>query len=154
LTYFLAWVIFHSNVTWRKIMNNITNQNEFIQQLATNPPKIIGSYKKSGWAIKVLDKISNDSIEREPDGNITAKAILLAADDTYYPAFLTLDMRNNGEIMGAYFIAENKDEFQLIPFELAKEFIPKEDTELTPFRYRTLEKIEGDTYQTKWPDFS
>lgn len=135
-------------------MKNMNNQNELIEQLAANPPKIIGGYKKSGWATKVLDKISNDSIEKENDGNITAKAILLAADETYYPAFLTLDMQNNGKILGAYFIAEDKEEFQLIPFEIAKEFISKGESELTPFRYRTLEKIEGDAFQTKWPDFS
>ena len=135
-------------------MNNIKKESDIFIQLAANPPKVIGGYKKSGWAIKTLDKISNDSVEIEPDGNITAKTILLAADETYYPAFLTLDMGNQGKIVGVYLVAENKEEFNLIPFEIAKDFLNKEDVELTPFRYRTLEKIEGDNYQKKWPDFS
>jgi hypothetical protein len=135
-------------------MNNHKNQNDLLNQFAANPLKVIGGYKKPGWAMKILDKISNDSIEVEQDGNITAKAILLAADESYYPAFLTLDMQNNGKIIGAYLIAENKEEFNLIPFEIAKEYINKKETELTPFRYRTIEKIKEDKYQTKWPDFS
>lgn len=135
-------------------MENPNQLNELLNQLAANPPKIIGGYKKSGWAMKILDKIENDSVEFEPDGNITAKGILLAADETYYPAFLTLDMQSNGKVIGAYFITENTDEFQLLPFEIAKEYMEKEESSLTPFRYRTIEKIEGDIYQKNWPDFS
>lgn len=135
-------------------MNNGNTPNDILNQLAANPPKVIGGYKKTGWAVKVLDKISNDTIETEPDGNITAKAILLAADESHYPAFLTLDMKSGAKIIGVYLIAENKELFNLIPFEIARDFIDKKDSELTPFRYRTLEKIDGDTFQKNWPDFS
>jgi hypothetical protein len=135
-------------------MNNSDHTNEVLSKLSANPPKIIGGYKKSGWAIKILGNITNESVEIEPDGTVTAKAVLLAADQTYYPAFLTLDIENGGKIIGSYLIAENKEEYILIPFEIARDFIHKEDSELTPFRYRTLEKIEGDVYQKNWPDFS
>ncbi|MDP4086638.1 MAG: hypothetical protein Q8934_18855 [Bacillota bacterium] len=135
-------------------MNNSNTTNDILTQLAANPPKVIGGYKKSGWAVKTLEKISNDSIEIEPDGNITAKAILLATDQSYYPAFLTLDMKNGAKIIGVYLITDNKDTFGLIPFEIARDFIDKGEIELTPFRYRTLEKIDGDTFQQNWPDFS
>ncbi|MBM7690856.1 hypothetical protein JOC77_000259 [Peribacillus deserti] len=132
------------------------NQNkDLLEQLKNNPPKIIGGYKKPGWALKVLDKISNDSVEHEPDGStVTAKAILEAKDETYYPAFITLDMTNKGQIAGAYFISESDEEFELLPFEIAKAFIKKEEAELTPFKYRTLEQIEGDEIQVNWPDFT
>jgi hypothetical protein len=135
-------------------MNNSDHTNEVLSKLSANPPKIIGGYKKSGWAVKILGNITNESVEIEPDGTVTAKAVLLAADQTYYPAFLTLDIENGGKIIGSYLIAENKEEYILIPFEIARDFIHKKDSELTPFRYRTLEKIEGDVYQKNWPDFS
>ncbi|PLT31040.1 hypothetical protein [Peribacillus deserti] len=136
-------------------MDNQNRNTDLIEQLKNNPPKIIGGYKKPGWALKVLEKISNDSVEHEPDGSsVTAKAILEASDQTYYPAFLTLDMSKKGQVAGAYFISEKNEEFELLPFEIAKEFIKKEEAELTPFKYRTLEQIEGDEIQTNWPDFS
>lgn len=125
-----------------------------LEKLQENPPKIIGGYKKQGWAVKTLEKISNPAIEIEENKFITAKAVLKANDQTYYPAFLTLNMNNNGEIVGAYFISEEEDQFELIPFELAKEFTSKKESELIPFTYRTLEKIEGDLVQVNWPDFS
>nr|WP_035322287.1 hypothetical protein [Peribacillus kribbensis] len=121
----------------------------------TDGKPVIWGYKKAGWALKVLDKISNDSVEHEPDGSaVTAKAILEASDQTYYPAFLTLDLTNHGQIAGAYFISEKEDQFELLPFEVAKEFIKKDESELLPFRYRTLEQIEGDELQINWPDFT
>lgn len=135
-------------------MNNSNSNNDILNQLDAHPPKIIGGYKKPGWAVKTLEKISNESIEVEEDGTITAKAILLAADQTYYPAFLTLDMENGGKVIGAYLIAEDQETYHLIPFEMARVFIKKEENELTPFRYHTLEKIEGDIFQQNWPDFS
>jgi hypothetical protein len=135
-------------------MNNLDNSKEILNQLMANPPKIIGGYKKAGWAVKTLEKISNEPIEMESDGTVTAMAVLLAADQTYYPAFLTLDLKDSGKIVGVYLITENKEEYNLIPYEIAKEFVHKEELELIPFRYRTLEKIEGDIYQKNWPDFS
>lgn len=130
------------------------NTNEILNQLKGAPPKIIGGYKKSGWAVKTLENIENEAVEKEEDGTITAKAVLLAADETYYPAFLTLDIHNGAKIIGAYLISENDEAYELIPFEIARSFIEKEDEDLTPFRYRTLEKIDGDMYQKNWPDFS
>lgn len=134
-------------------MNNEQELKSIIESLKNTPPKIIGGYKKQGWAIKVLDKTSNESIEAESD-TITAKAVLEASDGTYYPAFLTLDMNNNGQFAGAYLLAEDEDQFNLIPYEIAKEFVQKPESDLIPFKYRTLEKIEGDEYQRNWPDFS
>ncbi|NRD77325.1 hypothetical protein HPT25_07410 [Bacillus sp. BRMEA1] len=135
-------------------MNNAENSSEVLTQLSAHPPKIIGGYKKPGWAVKTLEKISNESVEVEEDGTVTAKAVLLAADQTYYPAFLSLDKDSGRKIIGAYLIAEQDEEYILIPFEIAKDFLQKEESELTPFRYRTLEKIEGDLFQKNWPDFS
>ncbi|MCZ0757083.1 hypothetical protein [Anoxybacillus sp. J5B_2022] len=131
----------------------MTNQDVW-KQLQENPPKLIGGYKKQGWAVKILEKIVNDDVETEGDGLVTAKAVLEANDGTYYPAFLTLDLSKKGQIVGLYLIAENKEQFDLIPFELAKPFLHKPDNELLPFRYRTLVKIEGDEQQTNWPDFT
>ncbi|WP_027409249.1 hypothetical protein [Anoxybacteroides tepidamans] len=131
----------------------MTNQ-DLLKQLQENPPKLIGGYKKQGWAVKVLEKISNHDIEEEGNGLVTAKAVLEAKDETYYPAFLTLNILEKGKIVGLYLIAENKEQFDLIPFELAQPFLNKQDSDLLPFRYRTLAKIEGDEQQENWPDFS
>ncbi|MCL6584931.1 MAG: hypothetical protein K6T72_00175 [Anoxybacillus sp.] len=131
----------------------MTNQ-EVWKQLQENPPKLIGGYKKQGWAVKILEKIENEDVETEGDGLVTAKAVLEANDGTYYPAFLTLNLSNKGQIVGLYLMAENKEQFDLIPFELAKPFLHKDDKELLPFRYRTLAKIEGDEQQINWPDFT
>ncbi|MFJ8257621.1 hypothetical protein ACIQ4Z_10160 [Peribacillus asahii] len=128
--------------------------NDLLEQLKENPPKIIGGYKKQGWAIKALEKISNPAVEEEENNLITAKAVLKAKDETYYPAFVTLDMTNNGQVVGVYLISEKEEQFELIPYELAQPFTDKSETELIPFTYRTLEKITGDQVQTNWPDFS
>ncbi|RDU37566.1 hypothetical protein DRW41_06920 [Neobacillus piezotolerans] len=135
-------------------MEHLNGQNELLEELKENPPKIIGGYKKQGWAVKSLDKISNDPVEKEEDGTIMAKAVLESSDLSYYPAFLHLHPKKKGQILGVYFIAESKDQYDLIPFELAKEFIDKSDGELLPFRYRTIEKVEGDEFQKNWPEFS
>ena len=128
--------------------------DSLVENFKKHPPKIIGGYKKPGWALKVLDKTSNDSTEIEPDGTITAKAILEAKDLTYYPAFLTIDTSKKGQIVGAYLLSEKAEQFELLPFELAKDFVGKAESELTPFRYRTLDQIEGDEAQVNWPKFS
>ncbi|RFU63978.1 hypothetical protein [Peribacillus glennii] len=135
-------------------MKNQDQTRDILEDLKENPPKIIGGYKKQGWAVKILDKISNPSIETENNGMVTAKAVLEANDQTYYPAFLTLNMNNAGQVEGAYFISEKENEFELIPFEFAKDFTGKNENDLTPFKYRTLEKIEGDKTQVNWPEFS
>jgi hypothetical protein len=135
-------------------MEQSNSQNELLEQYKKNPPKIIGGYKKQGWAVKTLEKIDNIAVEHEEDGTITAKAVLEANDHSYYPAFLHLDIKNHGQIIGAYFISEGKEQFDLIPFEIAQKYIEKEEKELTPFKYRTLEKIEEDEFQKNWPEFS
>jgi hypothetical protein len=135
-------------------MGKLNSQNELLEQYKETPPKIIGGYKKQGWAVKALEKIDNEAVEHEPDGTITAKAVLESNDKSYYPAFLHLDIKNKGQIIGAYFITEGKEQFDLIPLEIAQEFVEKEEEDLTPFKYRTLEKINGDEFQKNWPEFS
>ncbi|KFL15841.1 hypothetical protein GT94_13800 [Geobacillus stearothermophilus] len=130
------------------------DEQTLLEQLRKNPPKLVGGYKKQGWAIKVLERIANPDVEDEGDGRVTAKAVLRAQDGTYYPAFLTIDLHQQGRVVGVYFIAENKEQFDLIPFEWAKEFLGKPEQAIIPFRYRTLSKIDGDKQQTHWPDFS
>ncbi|WML46848.1 hypothetical protein RCG23_14505 [Neobacillus sp. PS3-34] len=135
-------------------MEQMDKKIDLETQLKENPPKIIGGYKKQGWAVKALEKISNDSIEFEDNGTAIAKAVLESNDKSYFPAFLQLDIKNKGQIIGAYFISDNKEQFDLIPFEMAKEYIDKSEEDLIPFKYRTLDKIEGDEMQANWPDFS
>lgn len=126
---------------------------EIIENLKKNPPKFIGGYKKQGWAIKVLDKIMDELLEEDQEV-VTVKAVLEAKDGTYYPAFLSLDMKNKGQIAGIYLLAEEEEQFNLIPFEIAKELMAKPENELVPFKYRTLEKLNGDEMQKNWPDFT
>jgi hypothetical protein len=135
-------------------MTNQEEMNTLLNRLQENPPKIIGGYKKQGWAVKVLEKISNSDVEEEENNLITTKAVLKAKDETYYPAFLTLNMESHGKVSGAYLISESEEEFELIPFELALPYTKKEESELLPFNYRTLVKIDGDQSQKNWPEFS
>ena len=135
-------------------MNIQEQTNNLLEKLKENPPKIIGGYKKQGWAVKALDKISNPAVEKEDNNLVTAKAVLKANDETFYPAFLTLNMSNSGQIVGAYLISEQEEQFELIPYEVAQSFTNKSESELIPFKYRTLEKIDGDLTQVNWPDFS
>ena len=135
-------------------MTNTEETNDIITKLKENPPKILGGYKKQGWAVKALEKISNPDTEKEDGGLVTAKAVLKAHDETYYPAFLTLDTEKKGQIAGAYLISETEESFELIPFELALPYTKKEESELLPFNYRTLVEIDGDENQKNWPDFS
>ena len=39
-------------------MNIQEQTNNLLEKLKENPPKIIGGYKKQGWAVKALDKIT------------------------------------------------------------------------------------------------
>ncbi|QOR66302.1 hypothetical protein IM538_21470 [Cytobacillus suaedae] len=133
---------------------NNSQINEVKNTLEENPPTIIGGYKRQGWAVKALDKTSNADIEVEKGGLVTAKAILEAKDGTFYPAFLSINTKKKGQIVDAFFLSETEDQFNLIPLQLAQEYIGKEPTDLMPFKYKTLEKIEGDQYQVNWPDFS
>ncbi len=134
--------------------NQNTKINEVTSNLKENPPTIIGGYKRQGWAVKALEKTSNADLEIEKGGLVTAKAILEAKDGTFYPAFLTLNTKQKGQIVDAFFLSENDDQFDLIPLQIAQDFIGKDPSDLMPFRYKTLEKIEGDQFQVNWPDFS
>ncbi|MED3549858.1 hypothetical protein [Cytobacillus praedii] len=124
------------------------------KQFEKDPPKIIGGYKRQGWAQKALDKTENEDIEQEKKGFITAKAILEAKDGSYYPAFLLIDTKKSGRIKDAFFLSEAQEQFNLIPLELALEYMDKDTSDLMPFRYRTLGKVKGDQFQKNWPDFS
>lgn len=135
-------------------MNTERQLTNLLESLKKCPPKVIGGYKRQGWAVKVLDNISNEAVETEGEGSVLAKAVLRAKDETFYPAFLTLDLTKKGIITGAYLISENEEQYDLIPFEIAKHFLKKEEKELLPFRYRTLVKITGDEIQANWPDFT
>ncbi|MBS4190219.1 hypothetical protein KHA94_08390 [Bacillus sp. FJAT-49705] len=135
-------------------MSSRSKYDQIKKQFEKEPPKIIGGYKRQGWAQKTLDKTANDDIEQEPKGFVTAKAILEANDGSYYPAFLLIDTKKSGKVKDAFFISEAEDQFHLIPLQLALEFIEKEASDLMPFRYKTLGKIKGDQYQKNWPDFS
>lgn len=136
------------------LMNKESQFINLMESLKKCPPKVIGGYKRQGWAVKVLDNISNGNVEKEGDGSVIAKAVLQAKDQTYYPAFLTLDLTKKGQITGAYFISDNKEQYDLIPFEIAKHFLNKTEQELLPFKYRTLVQIPGDEIQKNWPDFT
>jgi hypothetical protein len=131
-------------------MNSIDLESKYLG----SPPKVIGGYKKQGWATKILDRISNETIETEGDELLTAKAVLMAKDNTYYPAFMSIDPKENGKVIGIYMVSEDEEHFELIPFELAIKYMKIKQEDLVPFRYRTLNKIEGDQYQTNWPDFT
>ncbi|WP_064091885.1 hypothetical protein [Rossellomorea aquimaris] len=120
----------------------------------SSPPKIIGGYKKQGWATKLLDRISNDPIEIDENEIISAKAILMANNNTFYPSIITIDRKNRGKVNGIYLVSENQEHFELIPYEMAVEHIKVKKDELEPFQYRTLDKIENDEYQKNWPEFS
>ncbi|MBA2877214.1 hypothetical protein HNR63_000241 [Anoxybacillus kamchatkensis] len=128
--------------------------DHILKQLEENPPKLIGGYKNQGWAVRVLNKIDNDDVEEEGNGLVNAKAILLGQDGLYYPAFITLDLRNDGHVVGIYLISESEQQFDLIPIEIAVKFLNKKESELLPFRYRTLVKIDGDKQQANWPEFT
>lgn len=137
---------------------SLSSKNNNVEQVKKlfekDPPKIIGGYKRQGWAQKTLDKTENHDVEQEAKGFVTAKAILEANDGSYYPAFLLLDTKKSGKIKDAFFLSEAQDQFNLIPLEIALGFIDKETKDLIPFRYRTLGKIKGDQFQKNWPDFS
>jgi hypothetical protein len=134
------------------IRDAVEDKQQQPDALIEGTPKIIGDYKKQGWAKKVLEKIDNPSVEKEEDGVVSAKAVLLSDEGTYYPAFLSISIKDEGKIMGVYFISEDKEAYSLIPFELTSNSL--DHSKLLPFKYRTLEKIEGDHQQINWPDFS
>lgn len=120
--------------------------------LEENTPKVIGYYKRQAWAIKVFDKIDQDNIVEDGKNVVLASSIIQSNNDLFFPAFIRINTKENGKVAGAYLIIEEDDSFQLLPLERALEDLQMD--ELVPFKYRTLEKIDGDKYQVNWPDFS
>ena len=121
-------------------------------QVEAGAEKIIGYYKRQAWAIKVFDKIEQDSIVEDGKNVILASSIMQSNNDLFFPAFIRINTKENGKVVGAYLIIEEDDSFQLLPLERALEDYKLD--ELVPFKYRTLAKIDGDQYQVNWPEFS
>ncbi|WP_277585981.1 hypothetical protein [Psychrobacillus antarcticus] len=117
-----------------------------------NAQKIIGYYKRQAWALKVFDKIEQDSIVEDGKNVILASSVIQSNNDLFFPAFIRINTKENGKVVGAYLIIEEEENFQLLPLERALEEF--ELDELVPFKYRTLEKIDGDQFQVNWPEFS
>lgn len=114
--------------------------------------KIIGYYKRQAWALKVFDKIEQDSIVEDGKNVILASSIIQSNNELFFPAFIRINTKEAGKVVGAYLILEEEESFQLLPLEKALEEYKLD--ELVPFKYRTLEKIEGDQFQVNWPEFS
>ncbi|NME05034.1 hypothetical protein [Psychrobacillus sp. BL-248-WT-3] len=117
-----------------------------------NAQKIVGFYKRQAWAAKVFEKIEQDSIVQDGKDIVLASSIIQSNNNLYFPAFMRINMKENGKVVGAYMIQEEEDSFSLLPLEILLE--EPEMQEILPFKYRTLEKIEGDSLQVNWPEFS
>lgn len=117
-----------------------------------NAQKIVGFYKRQAWAAKVFEKIEQDSIVQDGKDIVLASSIIQSNNNLYFPAFMRINMKENGKVVGAYMIQEEEDSFSLLPLEILLE--EPEMQEMLPFKYRTLEKIEGDSLQVNWPEFS
>ncbi len=111
------------------------------KQFETTPPKYIGDYKRRGWAENIFKKMSNNSVEVEENGTTMSEAILQANDGTFYPAFISLTPLGD---IGVYFIIEgtSKDEYNLVPYELIRNYLGKTDEQLLPFQYTLLTEVE------------
>lgn len=132
-----------------KSNKNTKMSGSSLEELA---PKVIGYYKRQAWALKVFDKIEQDNIVKDGKNVILASSIIQSKNDLYFPAFMRINTKAKGQVVGAYLIIEEDDSFQLLPLERAMEEIQMDD--LLPFKYRTLEQIDGDETQVNWPDFS
>lgn len=124
----------------------------FNASVEANVQKIIGYYKRQAWALKVFDKIEQDNIVEDGKNVILASSVIQSNNDLFFPAFIRINTKENGKVVGAYLILEEEESFQLFPLERALEEFKLD--ELIPFKYRTLEKIDGDQYQVNWPEFS
>lgn len=124
----------------------------FNASIEANAQKIIGYYKRQAWALKVFDKIEQDNIVEDGNNVILASSVIQSNNDLFFPAFIRINTEENGKVVGAYLILEEEDSFQLLPLERALEEFKLD--ELIPFKYRTIEKIDGDQYQVNWPEFS
>lgn len=135
-------------------MSKEVGSNEIRQLYPNSNPKILGGYKSEGWAKRILNKMSNPAVEFEAKNIALAKAIVKIQNGSFYPAFLSIDISKRGLITGAYFVSERKDQFDLLPLDIAFQFIRLPEEEFFPLRYKTLVRIEDDHYQKNWPDFS
>lgn len=117
-----------------------------------NTPKVIGYYKRQAWALKVFEKIDQDNLVSDGKNVVLATSIIQSNNDLFFPAFIRVNTKEKGKVEGAYLIIEEDDSFQLLPLERALEELNM--NELIPFKYRTLEQIDGDEFQVNWPDFS
>lgn len=115
-------------------------------------PKVIGYYKRQVWAVKVFEKIDQENIIADGENIVLASSVIRTSNDLYFPAFIQINTKENGKLVGAYLIVEGTESFGLYPLETALEKLDM--NELLPFKYRTLEKIDGDQLQINWPDFS
>ncbi|QGM31068.1 hypothetical protein GI482_12015 [Bacillus sp. N3536] len=114
--------------------------------------KVIGFYKRQAWAAKVFEKIEQENIVEDGNGIVLVSSIIQSSNNLYFPAFMRINLKENGKVVGAYMIMEEDDSFKLLPLEILLEEPEMEG--LLPLKYRTIEKIEGDTYQVNWPEFS
>ncbi|WP_100374085.1 hypothetical protein [Bacillus sp. FJAT-45037] len=97
--------------------------------------KIIGEYKSKAWAIKVFEKME---LNEDSDGEVLVKAIFESSNNLFYPGFLAYAEVDLDTLKGVYMISESDDQFNLIPYELAKDYLKKDATTLEPFTYTTL----------------
>ena len=120
--------------------------------LEVKTQNIIGFYKRQAWAAKVFEKIEQDAIVQDGKDVVLASSIIQSNNNLYFPAFMRIDLKENGKVVGAYMIVEEDESFNLLPLEILLE--EPDMQELLPLKYRTLEKIEGDSFQVNWPEFS
>ncbi|MEK4244692.1 hypothetical protein MKZ20_05020 [Psychrobacillus sp. FSL K6-2684] len=126
--------------------------NENNEKTEGNAQKVIGFYKRQAWAAKVFEKIEQENIVEDGKNIVLVSSIIQSSNNLYFPAFMRINLKENGRVAGAYMIMEEDDSFKLLPLEILLE--EPEMEELLPLKYRTIEKIEGDTYQVNWPEFS
>lgn len=131
---------------------NKVGKNSPSSSAEEHAPKVIGYYKRQAWALKVFEKIDQDNVVQDGKNVILASSIIQSKNDLYFPAFIRINIKEKGQVAGAYLIIEDDDSFQLYPLENAMEKL--EMDELLPFKYRTLEQIDGDEFQVNWPEFS
>ncbi|TQR21353.1 hypothetical protein [Psychrobacillus vulpis] len=132
-----------------KNKGNIHSPSSSVEEYA---PKVIGYYKRQAWALKVFDKIDQDNVVSDGKDIILASSIIQSNNELFFPAFIRINTKEKGKVVGAYLIIEEDDNFQLLPLEKAMEEMQLD--ELLPFKYRTLEQIDGDEVQVNWPNFS
>ncbi|MER2010531.1 MAG: hypothetical protein ABS939_24160, partial [Psychrobacillus sp.] len=69
-----------------------------------NAQKIVGFYKRQAWAAKVFEKIEQDSIVQDGKDIVLASSIIQSNNNLYFPAFMRINIKENGKVVGAYMI--------------------------------------------------